>query len=81
MLYALCFYHSPFDSVYERGDSVALAVQSGSKSVRFPGNSIYSSGLRDLITTMINADFGERPFVNDVMAQLQTLTEANEERL
>jgi serine/threonine kinase 16 len=25
----MCFYKSPYDSVYERGDSVALAVISG----------------------------------------------------
>ena len=29
LLYALCFYKSPFDIVYERGDSVALATVSG----------------------------------------------------
>ncbi|RXG72560.1 Serine/threonine-protein kinase 16 [Armadillidium vulgare] len=29
LLYAMCFYKSPFDSVYERGDSVALAVVGG----------------------------------------------------
>ena len=28
-LHAMCFYESPFDTVYQRGDSVALAVISG----------------------------------------------------
>uniref|UniRef100_A0A0N5A8U9 non-specific serine/threonine protein kinase n=1 Tax=Syphacia muris TaxID=451379 RepID=A0A0N5A8U9_9BILA len=28
MLYALCFFRSMFDDIYERGDSIALAVQS-----------------------------------------------------
>ena len=36
-LYALCFYESPFDAVYQRGDSVALAVISG--SVNIPNSS------------------------------------------
>ncbi|VDM43164.1 unnamed protein product [Toxocara canis] len=29
LLYAICFFRSPFDDIYERGDSIALAVQSG----------------------------------------------------
>lgn len=29
LLFALCFFRSPFDDIYERGDSIALAVQSG----------------------------------------------------
>jgi len=38
MLYAMCFYESPFDTVYQRGDSVALAVISG--NVRIPDSSM-----------------------------------------
>lgn len=34
VLYALCYFKSPYDVVYERGDSVALAVISG--NVSFP---------------------------------------------
>lgn len=34
LLYALCYFKSPFDAVYERGDSVALAVMSG--TIFFP---------------------------------------------
>ncbi|XP_032672112.1 serine/threonine-protein kinase 16 isoform X2 [Odontomachus brunneus] len=34
ILYALCYFKSPFDTVYERGDSVALAVMSA--HVTFP---------------------------------------------
>ncbi len=81
LLYALCFYHSPYDAVYERGDSVALAVQSGSKSVRFPGNSTFSSGLRDLIILMLNAEFRDRPFLAEIISRIQILMEVNEERL
>nr|CAD7256600.1 unnamed protein product [Timema shepardi] len=39
ILYAMCYFKSPFDSVYECGDSVALAVISG--NVKFPENSPY----------------------------------------
>ena len=81
LLYALCFYHSPYDAVFERGDSVALAVQSGSKSVRFPGNSTFSSGLHDLIILMLNAEFRDRPFLAEIISRIQILIEVNEERL
>ena len=40
LLYAMCFYKSPFDAVYERGDSVALAVVSGLISI--PDNNPFS---------------------------------------
>jgi serine/threonine kinase 16 len=35
----MCYFKSPFDAVYERGDSVALAVISG--NITFPESSPY----------------------------------------
>lgn len=40
VLYAMCFFKSPFDAAYERGDSVALAVISG--NITIPPDSPYS---------------------------------------
>ncbi|KAH8243155.1 hypothetical protein KR032_004997 [Drosophila birchii] len=40
VLYAMCYFSSPFDPIYERGDSVALAVLSG--NVNIPEESIYT---------------------------------------
>lgn len=40
VLYAICFFKCPYDIIYEKGDSVALAVLSG--NVDFPENSPYS---------------------------------------
>jgi serine/threonine kinase 16 len=40
MLYAMCFFESPFDAVVRRGDSVALAVMSG--RILIPTDSVYS---------------------------------------
>ncbi|KYN35798.1 Serine/threonine-protein kinase 16 [Trachymyrmex septentrionalis] len=40
ILYALCYFKSPFDTVYERGDSVALAVMSA--HVKFPEDTPYN---------------------------------------
>lgn len=36
----MCFFHCPFDPIYEKGDSVALAVLSGNLNI--PESSIYS---------------------------------------
>lgn len=41
VLYAMCYFKSPFDAVYERGDSVALAAISG--NITFPESSPYNS--------------------------------------
>lgn len=38
VLYAMCFFKSPFDAAYEKGDSVALAVISG--HINFPEDSV-----------------------------------------
>lgn len=40
VLYAICFFKCPFDPIYEKGDSVALAVLSG--NINFPENSPYT---------------------------------------
>lgn len=40
VLYAICFFKCPYDVIYEKGDSVALAVLSG--NVDFPDSSPYS---------------------------------------
>jgi serine/threonine kinase 16 len=51
LLFAICFYKSPFDCVYERGDSVALAVQSN--SVKIPKDSAYSTDVHNAILWML----------------------------
>jgi len=40
LLFAMCFFKTPFDAVHERGDSVALAVIGG--RIVFPDNHPYS---------------------------------------
>jgi len=78
LLYAMCFFKSPFDSAYERGDSVALAVMSG--NIIIPETSPYSPGLHDFIHSMLIVNAMERPFIDDVMKKvdvlLQTATKA-----
>lgn len=69
ILYALCYFMSPFDLVYMRGDSVALAVLSG--GVHFPEESKYPDHVHDLIIYMLNTNPAERPFIQSVIEKTQ----------
>ncbi|KAK7071980.1 Serine/threonine-protein kinase 16 [Halocaridina rubra] len=71
LLYALCFYKSPFDSVYERGDSVALAVVSG--NVKFPEVHPYSEELVELIKSILKVNLEERPYTDWVINSVDLL--------
>ncbi|XP_071454642.1 serine/threonine-protein kinase 16 [Hetaerina americana] len=79
ILYAMCFYKSPFDAVYERGDSVALAVISG--NVTFPENSVYSEDIKDLIMFMLNVNPSERPFIQKVIERTEMVLVKLENRV
>jgi len=69
LLYAMMFYESPFDSVYEKGDSVALAVQGN--SINFPSGHSYSQSLLDLVNMMTNQDFTFRPRIDSVISKVE----------
>ncbi|XP_066943249.1 serine/threonine-protein kinase 16 [Macrobrachium rosenbergii] len=71
LLYALCFYKSPFDAVYERGDSVALAVVSG--NIKFPDTHIYSEELTELIKNILKVNPEERPYVDWIINTVDQL--------
>lgn len=79
VLYALCFFKSPFDAVYERGDSVSLAVLSG--KIPFPENSPYSKDLHELILFMLKTNPMERPFIYSVSEKAQDLVTKMENRV
>ena len=81
LLYAIAFFKSPFDIVLERGDSVALAVQSGPSNAKFPTNSPFSKGFQDLILWMLTVDLQKRPFINDVITKVSLLIETSEDQL
>jgi hypothetical protein len=49
--------------------------------VRFPGNTTFSAGLRDLIILMLNPEFRDRPFVAEIINRVQLLMEVDEDRL
>ncbi|CAH1134166.1 unnamed protein product [Ceutorhynchus assimilis] len=68
LLYALLYYKSPYDCVYERGDSVNLAVISG--NVHFPEETAFAKELHDLILFMLQVNPAERPFIEDVIEKI-----------
>lgn len=79
LLYALCFFKSPFDVVYEKGDSVSLAVISG--NIKFPENSTYSTEMHEMILQMLRVNPIERPFIYGVIEKCQDLITKLENRL
>ncbi|XP_066255525.1 serine/threonine-protein kinase 16 [Euwallacea similis] len=68
ILYALMYFNSPFDAVYERGDSVNLAVISG--NISFPEDSPFTQGLHDLVLYILQVNPSERPFIDDVIGKI-----------
>lgn len=79
VLYAMCFFHCPFDPIYEKGDSVALAVLSGNTNI--PESSIYSEDMSDLIHYMLRLDPMERPFIYSVIEKCHDLIQKLEGRV
>ncbi|GLV35955.1 uncharacterized protein CBL_09827 [Carabus blaptoides fortunei] len=69
LLYAMCYFKSPFDAVYERGDSVALAVISG--NIHFPDDSPYDQDMHNLILYMLKVNPMERPYIYSVIEKTQ----------
>jgi len=71
LLYALMYYQSPYDPIYERGDSVALAVQSG--KISFPNSTTYSQDLQQLVVEMTNVDINFRLRIDSVIEKVERL--------
>ncbi|KAL0268042.1 UNVERIFIED_CONTAM: hypothetical protein PYX00_010125 [Menopon gallinae] len=69
ILYAMCFFKSPFDAVYERGDSVALAVLS--ENLTYPERHIYGKEMEELIEFMFKVNPTERPFIDQVIEKVE----------
>lgn len=79
VLYAMCFFKCPFDPIYEKGDSVALAVLSG--NIRFPEDSVYSQDMHNLILYMLRLNPMERPYIYSVIEKAQDLVTKLESRV
>jgi len=75
VLYAMCFFKSPFETAYERGGSIALAVIGG--IIDIPKDSPYSQELHQLILGMLKVDHRDRPFIHDILKHVNTLINEN----
>lgn len=71
VLYAMCFFKCPFDPIYEKGDSVALAVLSG--NIKFPPSSPYTEDMHNLIVFMLRLNPMERPYIYSVIEKANDL--------
>ncbi|VDN02505.1 unnamed protein product [Thelazia callipaeda] len=69
LLFALCFFRSPFDDIHERGDSIALAVQSG--KITYNKNHPYTAKILNAIHAMITVDPKDRPSITSVLEMLK----------
>ncbi|EEB19179.1 serine/threonine-protein kinase, putative [Pediculus humanus corporis] len=69
VLYAICFYKSPYDIIYEKGDSVALAVLNG--KITFPENHIYGETMENLIMNLLNVNPKHRPDIDGVIEKVE----------
>ncbi|XP_076627282.1 serine/threonine-protein kinase 16 [Colletes latitarsis] len=78
ILYALCYFKSPFDAVYERGDSVALAVMSA--NITFPEDAPYNEDMQHLILSMLKVNPMERPYIYSVIENVHDLIAKLENR-
>lgn len=65
VLYSMCYYESPFERVFARGDSLALATLNA--RVSYPANPVYSPVIRSLIDFMLVSDPARRPFIDAVV--------------
>lgn len=78
-LHAMCFYESPFEKVYQRGDSIALAAMAG--NVKVPEKHAYSRGLIELMRSMLTVNPMERPKIESVIIQLEELHNSQTDRV
>ena len=70
----MMYYQSPYDAVYERGDSVALAVQAG--KIKFD-SSQFSKDLEQLVIEMTNVDINFRINIESVIEKVEILMNKN----
>eukprot|EP00095_Tigriopus_kingsejongensis_P008484 maker-scaffold18_size714446-snap-gene-5.20 protein:Tk08484 transcript:maker-scaffold18_size714446-snap-gene-5.20-mRNA-1 annotation:"serine threonine-protein kinase 16" len=78
LLYAICFFKSPFDSVFEKGDSVALAVQGN--NLKFPTQSPYTTDMHNVITWMLTPNIAVRPFLAQIMDRVNDMLDTDQGR-
>uniref|UniRef100_A0A8D2B7P2 non-specific serine/threonine protein kinase n=1 Tax=Sciurus vulgaris TaxID=55149 RepID=A0A8D2B7P2_SCIVU len=70
VLYAMMFGEGPYDMVFQKGDSVALAVQN---QLSIPQSPRHSSALQPLLASMMTVDPQQCPHIPLLLSQLEAL--------
>ncbi|KAG8432234.1 hypothetical protein GDO86_016754 [Hymenochirus boettgeri] len=70
VLYSMMFGEGPYDMIFQKGDSVALAVQN---NISIPENDRYSQGLQSLLSLMMAVNPQERPYISTVISHIDVL--------
>uniref|UniRef100_A0A3Q3JJM7 non-specific serine/threonine protein kinase n=1 Tax=Monopterus albus TaxID=43700 RepID=A0A3Q3JJM7_MONAL len=70
VLYCMMMLEGPYDLTFQKGDSVALAVQN---PVAIPQSCRYSNGLKMLLSSIMVPNLQERPNISWVLDQVQDL--------
>ncbi|XP_048455229.1 serine/threonine-protein kinase 16 [Rhincodon typus] len=70
VLYAMMFLEGPYDGIFHRGDSVALAVQN---VITIPEGCRYTQALQHLLTSTMVTNPQERPNITWVLNQTKQL--------
>ncbi|XP_062354030.1 serine/threonine-protein kinase 16 isoform X1 [Cinclus cinclus] len=73
VLYCMMFGEGPYDAIFQKGDSVALAVQN---PLTLPSTTRYSAALQRLLFSMMTVNPQERPSINEILHQLEGLQPA-----
>ncbi|XP_033640038.1 serine/threonine-protein kinase 16-like [Asterias rubens] len=79
LLYAMAFLQSPFEPVYQRGDSLHLAVLG--RNFKFPDTTRYSSSLKELVSSIIVVEVIERPSVAWIVEQVDIMLQEMEHKV
>ncbi|KAI2668793.1 Serine/threonine-protein kinase 16 [Labeo rohita] len=74
VLYCMMMLEGPYDLIFQKGDSVALAVQN---PVSIPQPCSYSQGLQTLLSSTMVTNPQERPRISWVLDQVQNLRDSN----
>ncbi|XP_075037098.1 serine/threonine-protein kinase 16 [Mixophyes fleayi] len=70
VLYSMMFGEGPYDMIFQKGDSVALAVQN---NLSIPENDRYSQELQLLLSSMMVVNHVDRPHISTILTQLEAM--------
>ncbi|KAM4626339.1 serine/threonine-protein kinase 16 [Discoglossus pictus] len=70
VLFSMMFGEGPYDMIFQKGDSVALAVQN---NISIPSNNRYSQELESLLSSMMVVNPLDRPHISTILTKLETM--------